>query len=1134
MLSEDATYGKILPRIDDGRFDQNCGSVSNCALRQKINGNPNMAGVAANFSPAELEAVRLYLRNVRDAVVGGGPPAFANTGIGATADANISIPIENYRSTTMNTTLSVVSTVGNEFTLLSQSSSPGCAGGTLSAAASAASPATCTLTATLRFAPSASGTRTGNVHLALSVPSGLDPVPPARDFPLSAVSPPPIVATAIISSPPNNTSVVVGSTLTINGSTSTPVNGITAQWSVRDPANVTTPAGTATTQNVTFSTVGTYRVTLTVQPSGGGTQSSAFVDINVTAPPVVATAIISSPANNTSVVAGTTVTINGASSTPVNGVTYQWSVRDPANATTTAGTAATQNVTLAAVGSYRVTLTVQPSGGGTPSSAFIDIAVTPAPIIATAIISSPADNTSVVVGTTLTINGSTSTPLNGVTYQWSIRDPANVTTTAGSAATQSATFASTGTYRIALTVQPSGGGAQSSAFIDIAVTPPPVIPAPVYSPAGFDALSRFSASTAASQTLCPTIQNTGTAKLTLSFSAVQASGSSANFSNYFELGDNASCPATPRACNSAIAAGSPISGNTELMTPADGACTLALRFNPAKFGDAGGLGARSATLRISHNAPAGSVAEYPLIGNVTPRPLPSIGLSTNPAPVNGRILPPAFAAQPINTTSTLWNEFQVFNSGDADGLDLTEVTNSNPQEFTLTENCVNAPPLARPGTGTEASCVIGVRFTPKSLGEHCTTITVRAAVSSNGAQSPSVCGTGVPVPGPAIGLSSESIDFGRRFINAAYPPKPLVISNGAGATASLQINALTLAGSGFALVTASGASQPPCVGASLAPGASCTVQLQFAPDPARPKAAYSASLQVDTNDPTTPRRNVALAGVAGPVATPPVLQFPDAPAQIEFAAVVVAGRQSEQALTLTLRNAGPGNATIDAIRMVGADASSFSASGCSAVLEQGATCVVSVRFVPGSGGLKRAQLEILAASSIAPTLITVTGRGVGGTSAFLTTSVASVSLGSVRVGAQSAPIEVRLASAGDGVVQVTGLQADGPFIVKSKTCPGLPFTLPRGSDCTVTVTFAPTDARAAAGTLRISTDADPKALEVTLSASGDENPKVSSGGCSMASGDTLFDPTLWGLVLLAIGALAYRRRSRAASAPQRP
>lgn len=390
-----------------------------------------------------------------------------------------------------------------------------------------------------------------------------------------------------------------------------------------------------------------------------------------------------------------------------------------------------------------------------------------------AIIDSPFSNTRVVVGTILRISGSTSKPLNGVTgatYQWAVQDTATsiTTTQPGTAATLDVTLP-VGTYRITLTVETPVGGKSLPASIDVAVD---LNSKPAFSPDGFAALANFSAPPTGSDTRCPTIKNTGSANLELSFSAIRATGSGADYSNYFELGDNASCPAMPqpqpRACNTLIVAGNPIAGSTTLgFGASDSSCTLALRFNPAKFGDAASnLAARSATLQVMHNAPAGTVDEFPMTGN----------------------------------------------------------------------------------------------------------------------------------------------------------------------------------------------------------------------------------------------------------------------------------------------------------------------------------------------------LKI----------------------ALLTASADSLSLGSVRVGAQSAPVELRLTSAGGDVVRVTSMEAGAPFTVQSKTCPSLPFTLLSGSDCTVTVTFAPTDARAASGMLRISTDTGNKFLEVPLTGTGEESADVSGGGCSIASGDTLTDPTLWSLVLLAIAALAYRRRTRTA------
>jgi trimeric autotransporter adhesin len=58
---------------------------------------------------------------------------------------------------------------------------------------------------------------------------------------------------------------------------------------------------------------------------------------------------------------------------------------------------------------------------------------------------------------------------------------------------------------------------------------------------------------------------------------------------------------------------------------------------------------------------------------------------------------------------------------------------------------------------------------------------------------------------------------------------------------------------------------------------------------------------------------------------------------------------------------------------------------------------------------------------------------------------------------------------------------------------------------------------------------------VTLTGEGEAGPQVSSGGiggggggCSIASGESPFDPTLWLIVLVAGGVLLYRRRQSGA------
>lgn len=647
---------------------------------------------------------------------------------------------------------------------------------------------------------------------------------------------------------------------------------------------------------------------------------------------------------------------------------------------------------------------------------------------------------------------------------------------------------------------------------------------PNYNPIGFAALTTFTAATNASQTICRTISNAaGSASLSLAFGIAQSGGT--DYTGYYELDTLAACPGgSPPLC--AAAAGS-VTGGTSVA--AGDACTLAVKFNPGKFGFAGGTGLRPATLRVTHNDPtAGTLSTHALNGNATTGPQPQIGISTNPAPSGGVVSPPAFASQIVGTTSALWNDFLVSNTGTADGLDITAVNLGNAAEFSLSENCVAAAPLARL-VGSSPTCTIGLTFTPLAapagLGQRCTTVTIQAAFSSNGDQVVTVCGTGVPVPVPQMDVSRTAIAFGNRAIGAIYLPEMLTITNRASATLALQIGAVGISGNGFAFVPDASS----CQNKSLAAGTSCTLQVQFTPDPNVPDTVYNASLTLASNDPTTPNLVVPLSATARAAAVP-VLQWPGGTSSLSFPGLVIAGQQSASALTVRLSNAGPGAADVQAVRVVGADASSFSITSCPALLYEGQFCDVSLRFLPGSGGTKTAQVEVVSANGLVPAPLTVQGQGVGGSSPFLTVSSDVLTFGGVRVGARSEPLELRLAAGGDGVLRVTAITADAPFSVVSQTCPPLPFTLPLGSECRISVSFEPSSVSTASGKLSIATDSGARPVEVELDGVGQQQADVSGGGCALASDDPRTDPTLWLLVLAAAGVLwrrsAHRRNER--------
>jgi len=138
-----------------------------------------------------------------------------------------------------------------------------------------------------------------------------------------------------------------------------------------------------------------------------------------------------------------------------------------------------------------------------------------------------------------------------------------------------------------------------------------------------------------------------------------------------------------------------------------------------------------------------------------------------------------------------------------------------------------------------------------------------------------VSGTGAGTPIPRGTFTPASYDFGSQPVNATTSPQPIVFTNGGGAT--LNLTSITITGT-----EASSFGETNNCPASLAAGASCTINVTFTPAAAN---SYSAALSVADNTTLTPQ-TAALSG-AGTAATTnsisinETIQLSDAPALAE-------------------------------------------------------------------------------------------------------------------------------------------------------------------------------------------------------------------------------------------------------------
>ncbi|HRI17616.1 MAG TPA: choice-of-anchor D domain-containing protein, partial [Burkholderiaceae bacterium] len=276
---------------------------------------------------------------------------------------------------------------------------------------------------------------------------------------------------------------------------------------------------------------------------------------------------------------------------------------------------------------------------------------------------------------------------------------------------------------------------------------------------------------------------------------------------------------------------------------------------------------------------------------------------------------------------------------------------------------------------------------------------------------------------------------------------------------------------------------------------------------------------------------VSLGGTG--VAASPALAWIPAATAVDFGDASVGTPSTPRSLTLS--NQGPGSITLTQIGLAGADAADFHLDGsgtCSAttLLAQGATCSVALAFQPGAAGPRTATLHIAASGSSPPDL-TLHGNGTALAQPAIAVTPAALGF-DVPAGADTAaPQTVTIQSTGGAVLRVSAIRiAAGSFTVAASAtqgCPAAPFDLMPGASCAVDVGWSSTRPGTESGLLEIDSDAGSAATQIAIQATRAAEPEISNvgaGGCSLARGDTLADPTLWLLMLAAMAVLWHRRR----------
>ncbi|HET6217415.1 MAG TPA: FG-GAP-like repeat-containing protein [Acidobacteriaceae bacterium] len=328
-----------------------------------------------------------------------------------------------------------------------------------------------------------------------------------------------------------------------------------------------------------------------------------------------------------------------------------------------------------------------------------------------------------------------------------------------------------------------------------------------------------------------------------------------------------------------------------------------------------------------------------------------------------------------------------------------------------------------------------------------------------------VGGTGYNTPAGEIGVllstafkavAPASLNFGAQGVGTMSAPQTITISN----PASVSFNITNIAASGTF-------SQTNDCGASLAAGAHCAITVTFSPNST---GLESGTILLSDSTKTSPATiPLSGSGVNGPALTAD-------PSRAIFPSQAVG--TSSTPTPIMLVNSGNSGLNISGISVTGTDSADFTQTNhCGASLAPGGSCTINVTFTPTIGGSRTASLSISGTEPGSPLSVELAGTAIG-PSANL--SPTTLTFASQVVGTTSTAQTATLTNSGNAPLNIAGISASGEF-AQTNTCGT---SLAIGSSCQISVTFVPSAAGNASGTITVAQSGGGSPQTIALSGVG--------------------------------------------------
>lgn len=305
-------------------------------------------------------------------------------------------------------------------------------------------------------------------------------------------------------------------------------------------------------------------------------------------------------------------------------------------------------------------------------------------------------------------------------------------------------------------------------------------------------------------------------------------------------------------------------------------------------------------------------------------------------------------------------------------------------------------------------------------------------------------------------LSPSSLAFGVQSDGTTSPTQQILLTNSQ--TVTLNIGSITFGGANPASFT-----QTNDCGTSLTPGATCTINVAFAPL-GTSSGPFSATLNVNDDAANSPQ-TATLTGTGTSLSTltlsTTAVNFPNQ-----------AYGTSSATTPITVTNTGGTTVTLS-IAITGASSNFPWSNNCPANLTAGAGCTIYVSFAPASAGNFSAAIGLTDNAYGSPQSISLSGTGV----VPVTLSTNSILFGTVMTGSSKSATPIKLTN--QMSVPLTGITFNtvGAGFSQLNTCGT---TLAAGAQCTITVTFAPTTTGTVTGTVTITDNAPNSPQTISL------------------------------------------------------